>query len=188
MGNGLAGKCQRSIVAKMVLIPESQGIWLCHQRCKQLLDAVKQRFIPRYLIGVQQGKDFLSGLSDDYPPSIDEMTTLVLPTKKGFRRVQLATLKEDMIHVRDKDVIVTQKRMLIDKRQDGLAIPGPLLVVEQGTRLQQGTPGFECLVHRVVAAWMGAACFIIRANRAVEALRIQEHHFGLRGVLVKRIV
>ncbi len=135
MGNGPAGKGQRRIVAKMVLIPESQGIWLCHEWRKQLLSAVKQRFIPRYLIGVQQGKDFLSGLSDTYPPSIDEMTTLVLPTKKGFRRVQLAIGKEYMIHIRDKDVIVTQKRMLIDKRQDSLAIFGPLLVMEQGTRL-----------------------------------------------------
>src|SRR6266700_5346387 len=179
MGNGLAGKCQRSIVAKMVLIPESQGIWLCHQRCKQLLGAVQQRFIPRYLIGVQQGKDFLSGLSDAYPPSIDEMTTLVLPTKKGFRRVQLAIRKKYMIHIGGKDVGVTEKRVLLDKGQNSLAIPGPLLVVEQRTRLQQGTPSFEGLVHRIVAAWMSAAWLIVSTNRAGEALRIQEHHFGL---------
>src|SRR5258708_14763658 len=100
MGNSLAGKCPRSIVAKMVLIPESQGIWLCHERRKQLLGAVKQRFIPRYLIGVEQGKDFLGGLSDAYLPSIDEMTTLVLPTKKGSRRVQLAIGKEEVLSVK----------------------------------------------------------------------------------------
>ena len=33
-------------------------------------------------------------------------------------------------------MIVIQKRILLDKGQDGLAIFGPLLVVEEGTCLQ----------------------------------------------------
>lgn len=78
--------------------------------------------------------------------------------KKRFCRIQLAILKQHIVHVRGKDVIVTQKCMLLDKGQDGLAIFAPLRVVEEGTCLQQGGAGFECFIHRIVAAWMYELC------------------------------
>ena len=40
-------------------------------------------------------------------------------------------------------MIMTEKGMLLDKGQDGLAIFAPLPVFEEGTRLQQGSASFD---------------------------------------------
>src|SRR3989442_1672469 len=116
------------------------------------------------------------------------MTTLVRPAKKGFRRVQLATGKQHIVHVRGKDVIVAEKRMLLDEGHNGLAIFGPQLVLKQGTRLQQGTASFEGLIHRIVAMRMAGTGLVVSPKLPVEVQRIQGLRFRLSSLSVKRIM